>query len=123
MYLSSIKGKWSIMSESRIDKCEVCGNEGEVFVRASSLAPASFAYCKRCLDKGVEPYFLIMQRLWLEGSSLDDFSEKRQEAIKELLNIYGVSIDTFNKDLIEYRKRGRFGRKFSLLGMFRRFIR
>lgn len=41
--------------------CDVCGKTDEtVFVLCSSLGAMSFAYCKDCAQKGLEPYWAIV---------------------------------------------------------------
>lgn len=35
-------------------KCDACGREGELHVRASALGPISLAYCEECLVHGAE---------------------------------------------------------------------
>lgn len=47
--------------------CEVCGMEGEAAVCASSLGPASFAYCDTCLRANAEPLMMIATRIFVSG--------------------------------------------------------
>lgn len=41
-------------------KCETCGEQGIVGVAAMPGVPASFAYCRACLDANAHPYAMVV---------------------------------------------------------------
>ena len=61
------------------ETCEVCGISGETTVAASSLGPASFAYCSTCIKANAEPLMMIATRIFvaggLEDADLDNLAD------------------------------------------------
>lgn len=47
--------------------CDVCGRTGGARVCASSLGPASFAYCSECLEQGAEPLLMVATAVFVAG--------------------------------------------------------
>ncbi len=41
-------------------RCDVCGKQTNVAVCASSCGPISLAYCRSCLEAGLEPYGIML---------------------------------------------------------------
>ena len=77
-------------------KCDVCGQETEVFVACSSCGGVSFAYCSECLNAGREPYDALV------GIGLiSDCMNKtyRQQILLPSLKFYGKTIEEFNADV------------------------
>lgn len=79
-------------------QCDVCGKIGDAKVFASSLGPASFAYCDECVTRGAEPLWMVATAIFKDGglenfdsaglSSIVTFSEGRYEDIDYVMNIY-----------------------------------
>ena len=64
--------------------CEVCGNKAKVAVLASSMGPCSFAYCKDCLSKGLEPYSAIIGCYSsTDADSINDFADRNEKVLSE----------------------------------------
>ena len=43
----------------QVSCCDVCGREGPTSVHASSLGPASMAFCGACLERKAEPLMMV----------------------------------------------------------------
>ena len=80
-------------------KCDVCGKEGEVFVAASAYGAFSFAYCKECLANGREPYDAIVGYIACAGHFPEDINEMYREDVYRQLELHGVTVDQFIKDV------------------------
>lgn len=97
--------------------CEVCNKNEAIGIKSSNLCPASYSYCKRCMNAGLEPYYIIITKLCWEANSLDDFEDDIKEKIKFALSIYGISVEQFNKDLIDNNKNYLYN-QFLLLRLY-----
>lgn len=73
---------------SHIGKCEVCGTETQVAVVSSSLGPYSSAYCKECLNRGLEPYKSIIAYL---------FCTADENTVLEYYNVNSIVMQDFYK--------------------------
>jgi hypothetical protein len=51
--------------------CDVCGSERQTSVSASSLGPASFAYCTECAHRGAEPMMMVATAIFHLGGIED----------------------------------------------------
>ena len=49
--------------------CNVCGAEGEIGVFGSSIAPASFAYCRECVERKAEPFMTVATKIFFLGGA------------------------------------------------------
>lgn len=94
-------------------KCEVCGKEGKVAVLASGIGAGSFAYCKDCASRGLEPYGAIIAIYSSIGmTSAEDFANKNEKVLKEFyhkskeefLNECGEAEKKFNEQMEAYMK-------------------
>jgi predicted HicB family RNase H-like nuclease len=77
--------------------CDVCGAQGKVVVLASSMGPISYAYCKTCCEKGLEPYAGMVAYL-----SICDYPEgvrsEVMERVQGILKELGKTEEEFIKD-------------------------
>lgn len=77
-------------------KCDVCGKETKTFAACSACGGISFAYCKECLSKGLEPYdALVGMALYFDEIS-EDF---KQQILLPSLKFYGKTPKEFDKDV------------------------
>jgi hypothetical protein len=86
--------------------CSVCGKEGAAGVFASRIAPVSCAYCQSCLNKGAEPYGVLVThiahiRSLQPGYQLSPVLEMVKEAT---LPIAGKSEEMLMEDVREKLK-------------------
>ncbi len=87
-------------------RCDVCGVEQAEGVFSSRIAPVSSVYCRDCLEKGAEPYGILVihvAHLLLSdpGYQLDPFIERVKQAT---LDITGKTEETFQQDVQNRRK-------------------
>lgn len=85
--------------------CEVCGVEQAEGVFSSRVAPVSSAYCRNCLEKGAEPYGILVIHiahlmLWEPEYKLDPLIER---VIQATLDITGKTEEAFYED-VQIRK-------------------
>ena len=79
-----------------MSKCDVCGQETEVFVVCSSCGAVSFAYCARCLRNGFEPYNALVGM----GLYSDEISQSfKQQILLPSLQFHGKTLEEFNADV------------------------
>ncbi len=51
-----------------VTHCDVCGQTtNDIRVFASGLGPASFAYCAQCIERGAEPFMMVVARVYFAG--------------------------------------------------------
>ena len=81
-----------------IRKCEVYGKVKEIKVGSSPLVPVSFAYCKECIKKGLEPYSSLVGITAAIGG-FNDLNEAVQSFILRNLKEQKISFETFSKDV------------------------
>ena len=55
-------------------RCDVCGKQTDVAVCASSCGPISLAYCRSCLEAGLEPYGIMLAYISGAGHWPDDIN-------------------------------------------------
>ena len=86
--------------------CSVCGKEDAVGVFASRIAPVSSAYCQGCLDKGAEPYRVLVTNIAHLQSLKPGYqlSPRLQMVKQETLMIVGKSEEVFVEDVREMMK-------------------
>lgn len=79
-------------------KCDCCGKPA-VGVYASTMGAISFAYCKDCLNKGIEPYWAIVSYVSCGCNSYEEMNNIYKKIVKTNLDYYGKTIEEFNKDI------------------------
>lgn len=77
-------------------KCSVCGKETETFVACSACGAISFAYCKECLDKGLEPYDALVGMDLYFDEIAEDF---KQQILVPSLKFYDKTPFDFDEDV------------------------
>ncbi|HHT7153096.1 hypothetical protein P4I89_08490 [Bacillus cereus] len=85
-------------------KCDVCNaSDNIVGVFASSLSPATFAYCKSCAESSAEPYGVLVTRLSVSLFSSADYDSQVRDSVKSIvdssLRIVGKTKEQFFADL------------------------
>lgn len=79
------------------DICDCCGVFKTIGVASSTLGPISFAYCKRCLQFGAEPFWLVKGFVYEMCNGWDTVSP----ALKETLTVpIGPGIYIFADQII-----------------------
>lgn len=77
-------------------RCCVCKQHADV-VACSSIAAFTLSYCNDCIQKGYEPYDLLVSLGFFE-----DFSESyRENIVKPSLEYYGKTPAEFNSDVLK----------------------
>ena len=81
--------------------CSVCGKDQAAGVFASRIAPVSCAYCQSCLDKGAEPYGVLVINIAHLRSLRPDYQlSPKLEAVKQAtLVIAGKSEEMLMEDV------------------------
>ena len=64
-----------------MEKCDVCGKEGEVCVCASVCGPVSLAYCKECLESCAEPWGFLVTCIANAGYYPDEISDAYRKIV------------------------------------------
>ena len=80
-------------------KCDVCGEETEVVVCASTMGPISYAYCEDCLNKGLEPYRSMVAYVSSAGHFPKDINERYQKMCRNILNELHITEEQFIEDV------------------------
>lgn len=81
-------------------RCQVCGDERVVGVFPSTCGDyLKFPYCKRCLDKCLEPYNVMINYISLSCLEYDGLNGVYKEIVDNNLEFYGKTIEQFNEDL------------------------
>lgn len=78
-------------------ECDVCGQPA-VGVSSSTLGAISFAFCKRCLDEGAEPYWMLVGTCAICGD-IREMTQYVQDMIPRTLSIVGKTMDEFLADV------------------------
>lgn len=93
---------------SSTGKCNCCGKSNvPVVVLASSIGPISFAYCRDCLNKGVEPYGALVAFIGcaLSSDKIDNYEDELipyyVDLINRCLEFYNKSREDFVKEMKE----------------------
>ena len=60
-------------------RCDVCGKQTNVAVCASSCGPISLAYCRSCLEAGLEPYGIMLAYISGAGHWPDDITSAAKD--------------------------------------------
>ncbi len=89
---------------SDIRNCEVCGVKSDVFVKSSALGPFSFAYCKDCLQKGLEPYGALLASVAVVGNFPEDFKPEFREFVYYNLKEHRRFVQDFIDDVEEIQE-------------------
>ena len=84
---------------AHLGRCDVCGAQGPVYLRCSSMGPFSFSYCKRCIQSGAEPYWFTVSTVAINGLWPDDVNEPARQRIRGILNYLDRPEDTFKRDV------------------------
>lgn len=84
---------------ARPGRCDVCDTDAPVVVLASSVGPVSFAYCRTCHDKGLEPYYAIVAHFACAGLDIND---QYRYQVKDILAELQISEDQFVADVRKF---------------------
>lgn len=76
-------------------ECDVCGQETDVAVAASSCGPVSFSYCRRCLEGRLEPYGALVSYIAGAGYWPDDVNPVFRELVRRNLAFHGKTEEEF----------------------------
>lgn len=81
--------------------CSVCGEKEAAGVFASRIAPVSCGYCRSCIEKGAEPYGVLVRRVAHLMSLRPDYklSPKLLFVKQATLAISGHSEEMFMEDV------------------------
>ena len=79
-------------------KCNVCGKETDVTVLASTYGACSWAYCKDCLNKGLEPYDAVVSYISCAGHFPEDINEAYVNDVRRMLKEFNITEEQFIKD-------------------------
>jgi hypothetical protein len=82
-----------------ISKCDVCGVVTNTVFRASKMGCMSFEYCKKCLEKGLEPYWAMIGYISGAGHFPDDINEEYVTIVKYVLKELDITEEQFIKDV------------------------
>lgn len=122
----------------RESKCDVCGAQGIVGVGASQFGPASFAYCRDCLDCGAEVWGVITWAFFQSGGEsqpdknpLGKYVKKTLEATMTRLGKTPEDLEARMKELQHEERTERLNQyisdivreKYSLAEVVREFAR
>lgn len=93
---------------ARVGKCDCCGKSNiPVAVVASSVGAISFAYCKDCFDKRIEPYGALVAYIEcaLSSDKIDNYENELSPFYVDLINrcleFYNKSKEDFIKEVKE----------------------
>ena len=75
--------------------CDVCGKQADDAVCASSCGPISLAYCRSCLEAGLEPYGIMFAYISGAGHWPDDINPAYQELVRKNLAFHGKTEEEF----------------------------
>lgn len=81
--------------------CDVCTEETDVAVIASTMGPVSFAYCKDCFEKGLEPYGAMISYIACAGHYPEDINPAYINEVQRNLKYRGISEEKFSADVEE----------------------
>lgn len=81
--------------------CNVCGKNEAVGVAAMPGVPASFAYCRLCVNANAHPYPMIVNNTAMIGG-LDDAADWWREMVECTLRHLGIERSKFDADVDEY---------------------
>lgn len=81
--------------------CNVCLKNVAEGVFASRIAPTSAAYCQSCINKGAEPYGVIVTKVALHQWRTEDnvISQRLEKVIDATLAVQGKTIQQFRSDV------------------------
>jgi hypothetical protein len=82
-----------------IGKCDVCGKEAEIHVCASTFGAMSNGYCKECLQKGLEPYGVMVAYIAYAGKFPNDINVTYQNHVRNILKGLNISEEQFIADV------------------------
>jgi hypothetical protein len=80
-------------------RCEVCNKETDVVVYASLLGAVSYAYCKDCATKGLEPYGSMVAYIACAGKFPEEIHSAYVGQIRYILNELGKTEEEFIADV------------------------
>lgn len=78
-------------------KCDVCCDDA-VGVASSRCGAISFAYCKRCLSVGAEPYGALVAMLAVIGGR-DNAAPWVDNVVKGTLSVVGKTVEQLDADV------------------------
>jgi len=79
-------------------KCNVCGKETDVVVLSSAYGAVSWAYCKDCLNKGLEPYDAVVSYISCAGRFPEDINDAYVKDVRRMLKEFDITEEKFIKD-------------------------
>ena len=79
--------------------CDVCGKHRSAAVACSGYGPISFAYCKDCLEKELEPYWVVVAYISCVGHFPQDINEVYQKDVRRMLPLWGKTEAEFIRDV------------------------
>ena len=85
-------------------RCDVCGKQTDVAVCASSCGPISLAYCRSCLEAGLEPYGIMLAYISGAGHWPDDINPAYQELVRKNLAFHGKTEEEFAAGVEPFRQ-------------------
>ena len=86
---------------NEVRECEVCGQIKPVQVCSSTLGAVSFAYCKDCLEAGLEPYGMLLAYMAACDLTYDTVNNSYVELIDRCLIANHKTLDQFNNEVRE----------------------
>lgn len=75
--------------------CDVCGKQTDVAVCSSACGPVSLAYCRSCLEGGLEPYGFLVAYISGAGEWPDDINPAYQELVRKNLVFHKKTEEEF----------------------------
>ena len=79
-----------------IGKCDVCGRETAVVAACSACGAVTVAYCRKCGQRGYEPYDVLVGMGMTSDEIRDDF---KKEILLPSLKFLGKTVEQFDKDV------------------------
>ncbi len=85
------------MSEE--NACQCCGKAPSIGVACSSMGAFSIAWCRSCLDAGIEPYWACVATAVSCGGTWEGLAEWAQETITRSLAAHGKTREEFDAEV------------------------
>ena len=81
--------------------CEAC-NENEMIGVANALGPVSIAFCRRCAQEGIFPWWNIIGYLGMAGPG--PFHSSYEEILQVNLKFHGKTREDFDEEVKQVLK-------------------
>ena len=81
-----------------MQRCDVCGKEGKVYVVNSATGAVSFAYCAECFQSYREPYSAVVASLY-GMNSMEEVAEWYKPVIYATLEAEGKTVEQLFEDV------------------------